>query len=266
MNTPTSLYKYKSLSDERKKDHVREMFQDHIVWFSKRSDFNDPFEFHFTPSFEATTDKKIEVFALALESRNPNMTKESATAEATRAFSSSPDILKKWEQHRLRLFHKRLNEEIGVFSLSGYKDDILMWSHYADNHRGVCIEFRPVEEEHDKFYYQAVKVIYPKDNAPPQLNFYGYRDNPDEWAVKCLSTKALHWEYEGEWRIIDVRNGPGKKYIPQGLISSVILGCRIEQDDRDLIMKLASSYPTPITMYQARIKSGYYELEIQRCD
>jgi len=268
MNTPTSLYKYRSLAGE-KKDYVREMFEDHMVWFSKRQDFNDPFEFHFTPSFEATTYEKIEVFARALQSKNPNLTNDSAKAEATSAFlysSKYPNILKKWEQKRLNLFYKRLNEEVGVFSFTEYNDDILMWSHYADKHRGICIEFKPVKEEHDNFYYQAQKVIYPKENNPPHLNFYKYRNNPEKEATKLLSTKALHWEYEGEWRIIDVKNGPSKRSIPEGIISSVILGCRIEENDRDLIMKLASSYPIPITIYQAKIKSNYYELEIQRCD
>jgi len=266
MNTPSSLYKYKSLSDEKRKHHVREMFEDHMVWFSKRSDFNDPFEFHFTPSFEATTDEKIEVFARALQNKDPNLPDESARAEATFAFSSPPAILEKWEQERLSLFEKRLNEEVGVFSLTEHKDDILMWSHYADEHRGICIEFRPVEEEHDKFYYQAHEVVYPEDNSPPRLNFYDYRNDPGEWALKCFSTKALHWKYEGEWRLFDVRNGPGKKSIPTGLISSVILGCRIESSDRAFIMKLASCYPTPVTIYRARIKAGYYELEIERSD
>jgi len=70
MNIPTSLYKYRSLSKKENKDRVREMFKDHMVWFSKREDFNDPFEFHFTPSFEATTYEKIEVFAHALQSKN----------------------------------------------------------------------------------------------------------------------------------------------------------------------------------------------------
>ena len=264
MDTPNCLYKYKSLSNEEKKDHVREMFEDHVVWFSKRSDFNDPFELHFSPSFEATTDEKIEVFTCALQKKNPNLTYESAKAEAMFAFSSPPSILEQWEQKRLSLHEKRLNEEVGVFSLTEYNDDILRWSHYANEHRGICIEFRPVEKEHEKFYYQAHKVVYPKDNRPPQLNFYHYRKNPGELAVKCLATKALHWKYEGEWRIIDVINGPGKRSIPSGIISSVILGCRIESSNRNLMMRLASSYATPVNIYQARIKSGYYELEIQK--
>ena len=151
-------------------------------------------------------------------------------------------------------------------ALTEYNDDILMWSHYADRHRGICIEFRPLKEEHDNFYHQALEVIYPKDNNPPKLNFYKYRNNPEKWIVKCLTTKANHWEYEGEWRIIDVTKGPGKSSIPEGVIASVILGCRIEKNDRDLIMKLASVYPTPITIYKAKIKPDCYKLEIPRCD
>jgi len=265
MDTPSSLYKYKFLADEEKEDHVREMFEDHMVWFSKRSDFNDPFEFHFAPSFEATIDEKKEVFVRALRIKDPNLTDESARAKAF-SVSSPAAILEKLEQERLSLFEKRLDEEVGVFSLTEHEDDILMWSHYADEHKGICIGFRPVEEEHEKFYYQAHEVIYPKDNSPPRLNFYDYRNDPGEWALRCLSTKALHWKYEGEWRLFDVRNGPGKRSIPVGLISSVILGCRIEDCDRTFIMRLASCYPTPVTIYLARIKSGYYELKMERVE
>lgn len=160
MNTPISLYKYRSLSGENK-DYVREMFEDHMVWFSKREDFNDPFEFHFTPSFETTTYEKIEVLAHALKNKNSSLTNDSAKAEATSVFlsmSNDPDILKEWEQQRLNLFYKRLNEEVGVFSLTEQKNDILMWSHYADRHRGICVEFRPVKEEHNIFFYQALPV------------------------------------------------------------------------------------------------------------
>ena len=268
MDTPSSLYKYMPLSDEKRKEYIRQIFQDHTVWFSNRADFNDPFEFHFTPSFEATTYEKIEVFARALQRKNPNLPNDSAKAEATSAIlytSQHPTVLEEWEQRRLSLFAKRLDEEVGIFCLTEHKDDILMWSHYADKHRGICIEFRPVNEEHNEFYHQAHKVIYPKDNSPPCLNFYHYRDNSGEWAVKCLTTKALHWEYEGEWRIIDVSNGPGKRSLPPGFISSMILGCRIESGHRDFVVELASSYPTPVTIYQARMRPGCYDLNIERC-
>ena len=29
----------------------------------------------------------------------------------------------------------------GAFSMSQLKDNILMWSHYANQHKGFCIEF-----------------------------------------------------------------------------------------------------------------------------
>ncbi len=46
------------------------MFEDHKVWFSKPEDFNDPFEFQFISSFDASTYEKIEAYAQFLQKRD----------------------------------------------------------------------------------------------------------------------------------------------------------------------------------------------------
>ncbi len=156
---------------------------------------------------------------------------------------------------------------MGIFSLTEHKDDILMWSHYADKHKGVCIEFWPISDSKldDKlvdFYCSALPVSYPDENDLPTINFY--KDDAEELARKAVLTKARHWKYEGEWRILDRKGGPGKKHIPEGIISSVILGCRIERGDRRWVIDLASAYPTPVTIFEALVKPGYYEIEFHK--
>ena len=53
---------------------------------------------------------------------------------------------------------------------SGY-DYPLMWSHYADKHRGVCLGFRrDKEKERSEFYYPILgRVDY---NKPRIIKFY----------------------------------------------------------------------------------------------
>ena len=267
MDDPISLFKYRSLSEEKDKERVREIFEDHKVWFSKPKDFNDPFEFQFTPSFDATTYEKIEAYAHFLKKKNSSLTNNAAIAKATSDILAMGESgVKKWEHSRLVNFRNSL-ANTGVFSLTEYRNDILMWSHYADKHRGICIKFCPIrngklDDKLVDFYCQAFKVNYPDGNDLPIIHLYKY--DLLELVQKSVLTKARHWEYEGEWRILDVRGGPGKKPIPEGIISSVILGCQIEKEVRKWVIDLTSKYPTPVTIYETRIRPNYYELEFRK--
>ena len=84
----------------------------------------------------------------------------------------------------------------------------LMWSHYADNHRGLCIEYD--FSAFDPFSAGVIfaPVIYsPKrpqvpekllnDVATDQLDRQDYR-----FLTSTLFTKDSVWQYESEWRIV----------------------------------------------------------------
>jgi hypothetical protein len=49
-------------------------------------------------------------------------------------------------------------------------------------------------------------VYYPANNEYPNVNFF--TSSMQEQVDAILLTKAKHWEYEREWRIIDT-SGPG---------------------------------------------------------
>jgi len=267
MDEPISLFKYRTLSEKKDKERVKEIFEDQKVWFSSPKDFNDPFEFQFTPSSDATTYEKIEAYAHILKKRNSTLTNNAAIAEAgSTILSMGENGVKKWEQSRLANF-KKILANTGIFSLAKHNNDILMWSHYADKHRGICIEFCPIRngklnKKLADFFCQALEVSYPDENDLPTINLY--KCQTEELLRKSALTKARHWKYEGEWRILDRKGGPGKKSIPEGIISSVILGCQIEKKVREWVVDLISTYPTPVNVYETRIKPGYYEIEFRQ--
>jgi len=262
---PLELYKYMSLSDEIRKNRVKELFQEYEVWFSKPTEFNDPFEFHFTPSFEATLTEKIEVYAKILQKRQ-KLTESLAKAEASSVFLGLGDSgIEKWEKEHLKLFIERQFNQIGIFSLTKSNNDILMWSHYANEHKGICIELSPKfnNKEHLDFWANIFEVKYPEKNNLPEVNFYQFRKNPIKNVENCMLTKAKHWDYEAEWRAINTE-GPGLKKLPEGIITSVLLGCCIEPKNREFMVNLASDYPSPVKIFQAHRKPCYYELEFQQ--
>jgi hypothetical protein len=62
-----------------------------------------------------------------------------------------------------------LDEEVWILCLSRNKKNILMWSHYAKNHEGLCFGFE------DKLYngnFTYSKVSYPKRKKYELISFF----------------------------------------------------------------------------------------------
>lgn len=111
-------------------------------------------------------------------------------------------------------------ENVGVFTLTPNAKSILMWSHYANSHYGLCIGF---ENDGKNPCSGAAKIVYKKEDE-----FY-FSQIPENDPLSSLKIKANFWKYENEWRIIETGNGENKKgfyrQIP-GRIIRIILGCR----------------------------------------
>ena len=81
-----------------------------------------------------------------------------------------------------------------MYSLSEKNDDLLMWSHYSQEHKGFCLEFDASVE--DTLFWSAMKVTY--TNEYPEVDITRLTQ-PEEFR-KLLLTKATCWKYEEERR------------------------------------------------------------------
>ena len=129
-----------------------------------------------------------------------------------------------------------------------------MWSHYAEEHKGVVIELRCVPEL-DSVWGAASPVSYTK-SMPCLIDeeFFvammsGQRSlEPQELMRKLVYSKAIDWSYEKEWRIC---GGDGRSKSPfedirfwSREIEAIYLGCRMPAGDRQEIADLARQrYP-----------------------
>jgi len=147
---------------------------------------------------------------------------------------------------------EQVTESIGIFCLSACKDNLLMWSHYADGHRGICLEFSTSQDQ--LFGCRLDPVVYKE--LHPELFV---TDNVNlEWTRRYLTTKARDWSYEREWRIINCP--PGARTAPHEELSGVILGCSIPASDRQEVLEWARARPVPIQVYQAGREEGAFRL------
>lgn len=132
--------------------------------------------------------------------------------------------------------HGVISAVCGICCFSSAPDNMLLWSHYGDHHRSVCVGFDadflasnvPVNNKGNPLYEGVTKVIYGNNR-------------PSSGSADAYHVKAECWEYEDEYRLISGNSqgepewGPGVWSLPTGSIKQVIFGARMDQELKDFI-------------------------------
>jgi hypothetical protein len=123
------------------------------------------------------------------------------------------------------------NERYRVFCLTTSPSSLLMWAHYGNKHKGLCLEFDATAEK----IWKARKVVYA--DKLPLANADLMRDHAALLETSLL-TKSREWEYEDEYRLL-ARDGAidptfslategNFLKLPAGAITGVIAGARAD--------------------------------------
>lgn len=136
----------------------------------------------------------------------------------------------------------------------------LMWSHYADGHKGFCIEY---DFEQLKKSCLPFPIIY--SQSRPQIPWKAVIDRSMETMTAAttdlifgLLTKDKDWEYENEWRILIPADNPHELKVP---ITAVYLGANISPNDKKRIIKIARKKKIPVKQMSA--DRGAYDLHAE---
>lgn len=111
----------------------------------------------------------------------------------------------------------------------------LLWSHYSDNNRGICVEYDFEKIKNNPLYSCLFPVCYTQN----PINVYDLVRNTQEESCSIelgvlisVLNKAQCWSYEKEWRLVLLNETLGKqnveKYITANNLiqaQSIILGC-----------------------------------------
>lgn len=100
--------------------------------------------------------------------------------------------------------------------------NILMWSHYANSHKGICIEYEYNRDYKKSNFARPVKY----SNDFLHLGKYRDFDLDDDECNYGIFQKSKHWRYENEFRIaiydryddpMHLYNDYFSKIIPEGI-------------------------------------------------
>lgn len=139
----------------------------------------------------------------------------------------------------LNQFISKLNENVGIYSLAGRFNHELLWAHYANSHRGFCIEYNlnELQNGYSDEDLHTFQIQY--SSRPSQLKLADFT-NGDSLSLikKMVGFKSKEWKYEEEIRI--VYDKPKLRHYNPKAITGIYFGLRMPIEIRNEIMKRLS--------------------------
>lgn len=252
---PQKFFKYRSLATEQDRQRVRQVVVDSKIYFPPAKFFNDPFDLH--PVFDLTAPRHVQRKDYErLSKKYERLGRAERRMEARRVAktSMSPKNIAATTRSIQHEHARVITEAVGILCVCKKRDDILMWSHYADSHNGVCLEFDGMS----KFMAHAQEVKYSKAREPIRA----YHETEQQMMEKALLTKSDRWAYEDEYRLLRYKDGPGLVEFRPHNLTGIIVGASAEKATIDLVKGWISERIEPVTLYRASVSSTEFEIVI----
>lgn len=212
---PITIYKYASI------DVLKIILKEQTLKFSCPTEFNDPFDcdvdlvaFNFKGNVNTKVVQEIEILKRIFKNNNQ--------------FVSNENNKSFWENvYRGAQIEKINSSRICCFSLQN--DIVLMWSHYAEKHYGVCLEF-------DNSLKQRFKNLTDEDISEGHVAYEAYNKinyvaEDRLYAIfKLFLNKSESWSHEKEYRMILINNKPEiQKFIPK-FLNAIYFGIKVPNE------------------------------------
>jgi hypothetical protein len=239
---PKYLYKYRPINM-----HTLSMILFNEAYFSSPPDLNDPFDCNIIPQIDYTN---LKIFIDARRAEGKISQKEYDE------LLENPVMIM---EHGFRETIENIRNNLKIFCLSEINNNVMMYSHYADSHKGICLEFLVSD---DPFFEYLDNVRY-TENIPI---FHGFNEDirkiQNELKEIEVLIKSLSWLYEQEWRIITDDLSHIKKFSPN-ILTSIIFGYQTSNNNRLLIERIIERKNPKIQLKEAIKKDKSFELEIR---
>ncbi|MEL6557035.1 MAG: DUF2971 domain-containing protein [Bacteroidota bacterium] len=212
--------------------------QNPTIKFASAFNLNDPYELKFNLKIDPESPKQRDDFF----KYNPEKTEKDFLEWKKRI---TPNFIWYTEQEQ----RNGLAQTITLSSFTYSNKNNLMWSHYTNNHTGICVEYSKEMIEfltrHENFF-ASDNVAYSKN--PPVV------DNTEDISIKIkkmMFNKQLEWKYENEFRIV-LRSDENTDFIPidRNFIKRVYIGskCNLSTEIVELCKKLQTPVSYAITI------------------
>lgn len=294
---PPQIYKYTPLAG------LKATLENRSFKLSRPSDFNDPIDMYLQETIGQNMEEFLEDLKKEFHDYLTNGIKDRPSNNPSysgilnfmhQAIDKAPEDKK--EKFRKELLNtpieqmydfnrlRKTNDEIitamntafsfdAVFCSTTDSNNLLMWAHYADHHRGAVIEYTPNVEK-DSVFLASKPVQYSKERPLPYRDaaamVAGLEKNPSETVQDIIErlvyTKSEEWVYEKEYRLfVPFMLRPEQEYTTLKFhseeLTSIYFGCRMSEKDMTEMKTLALSINPEVRYYRAFIMPKAYGVE-----
>ena len=243
------------------RDHVTTLLRDNVIWFSNPMSFNDPWDCkpYFNSDFvndPVEVEKHVQSYAAMTRRRLKDITEE-VIAQRQEAFRNNPKFLAECVEKISEGMGPEIANRYRVYCLGPDVNNLLMWAHYAESHKGICLEFSTENE-----MMCAAQIVEYREEFPVLAL---YSENEDDHLVPLL-TKSNVWTYESEYRLVAQERSNSTPHdtliadnnyvrLPKGALKSIIVGCQGPVED---VWKLVNEFAPDVRVRQAvRVPNKY---------
>ncbi len=160
-----------------------------------------------------------------------------------------------------------------LFCVSETHDNVVMWSHYADEHKGIVFKLRCIDAI-DNHLLAARKVAYSRDFLPFPAEAYARHLAGEKafifdslfWSMAF--TKHEDWSYEKEWRVHEALMphepfGDGYSFHreDQRVFDAIFLGCRMEHTEVDTVVSAVQQHLPNMKIFRGKQSRSNFAIE-----
>jgi hypothetical protein len=243
-------YKYRGIgdTDSKERSRLREIIVENKCYFPKPSSLNDPFDCNPVVGFNDPAELRKYIQKKYRREFNHKASSEEITKTII-------DMKNEYSDYSMR---EIFDDYIGVFCLSECNNLNLMWSHYADSHKGVCLGF---DLDIIKSWF-CKKVGYSDQRININLIKLKNNDNYQKDILsKSVFTKGEDWLVEKEVRCLSKYSGH-QGFTPEGLVS-ITFGLATSLEDRNFILDLVEESGSKLAIEECWQTDAEHSLRIR---
>lgn len=234
---PQTLYKYRPYEGINvSENYGTRVLTEFELYASSPSKFNDPFDLALPYKYTRDSFTLDNFLRRYVDLYNSSGKKKKSNSELLYEGTDKYNfIINNPEKHWNDNFEAIVEMDskfYGVLSLTAKSDDILMWSHYADHHKGFCVGIDGKRfadfliREYNDFGFKLGPINYVVDY--PEIDFMKVYEQYSIF-TRCFSKQEC-FRYEEEYRLMFHNRTNFKIVYPKSLITDIVIGCKMSTE------------------------------------